>query len=112
VTVRRQRWGNAVLVRVVDGGDGPTAAPPGGVGRVMAVAALGYTAVFWAVTATAYAGRAPCDRTVPYAILLGAAVLTTGAAAAVVLAQTSPARRAPAPAAVEGNPSPAGRTGT
>ncbi|WP_374200697.1 hypothetical protein [Streptomyces sp. ATCC 21386] len=23
MTVRRQRWGNAVLVRVVDGGDGP-----------------------------------------------------------------------------------------
>lgn len=48
----------------------------------------------------------------PYALLLVAGVLTTGAAALAVLAQASPARRAPAPAAVEENPSPAGRTGT
>ncbi|MFF7389208.1 hypothetical protein ACFZAE_12295 [Streptomyces scabiei] len=80
-------------------------------GWVLAVAALGYAAVFWAVTATAYAGRAPYDPTAPYAILLVAGVLTTGAAAVVVLAQASPARVSP-PAPVAEKPSPVGRTGT
>ncbi|WNZ06822.1 hypothetical protein [Streptomyces sp. 11x1] len=47
----------------------------------------------------------------PYALLLLAGVFTTGAAV-VVLAQASPARRAPVPAPVEENLSPAGRTGT
>jgi hypothetical protein len=81
-------------------------------GWVLAVAALGYAAVFWAVTATAYAGRAPYDPTAPYAILLVAGVLTTGAAAVVVLAQASPARRVSPPAPVAEKPSPVGRTGT
>ena len=79
---------------------------------VLAVAALGYAAVLGAVTATAYAGRAPYDPTLPYGILLVAGVLTTGTAAAVILAQASPARRAADPAPAAGNPSPAGRTGS
>ncbi|MEE1829667.1 hypothetical protein [Streptomyces sp. SP17KL33] len=85
--------------------------PPRRAGWVLAVAALGYAVVFWAVTATAYAGRAPYDPTAPYGILLVAGVLTTGAAVAVVLAQASPARRAPDAAPATGNTSPAGRTG-
>ncbi|MDX3641984.1 hypothetical protein [Streptomyces sp. MB09-02B] len=86
--------------------------PPRRAGRVMAMAALGYAAVFWAVTATAYAGRGPYDPTAPYGILLAAGALTTGTAAAVVLAQASPARRAPSAAPAVENRSPAGRTGT
>lgn len=56
---------------------------------VVAVAAVGCTAAFAAVTA--YAGRAPYDPTVPLGFLLAAGVLTTGAAAVGVLAQASPA---------------------
>ncbi|MBD9723961.1 hypothetical protein IHE70_12070 [Streptomyces sp. ID-01-6.2a] len=79
---------------------------------VLAVAALGYAAVLGAVTATAYAGRAPYDPTLPHGVLLVAGVLTTGAAAAVILARASPARRAADPEPAAGNPSPAGRTGS
>ncbi|MEH0638058.1 hypothetical protein QBA35_32955 [Streptomyces bottropensis] len=68
---------------------------PRGAATVLAVAALGCTAAFAAITATAYAGRAPYDSAVPLGILLAAGVLTTGTAAAVVLAQAFPARRTP-----------------
>ncbi|MFE7835718.1 hypothetical protein ACFU53_06515 [Streptomyces sp. NPDC057474] len=66
-------------------------------GIVLALAALGYAAVLGAVTATAYAGRAPYDPTAPLWIPLAAGLLTTGTAAALVLAQASLARRAPGP---------------
>ncbi|MDX2940772.1 MULTISPECIES: hypothetical protein [Streptomyces] len=79
---------------------------------VLAVAALGYAAVLGAVTATAYAGRAPYDPTLPYGVLLLAGVLTTGTAAAVILARASSARSAADPEPAAGNPSPAGRTGS
>ncbi|MDX2536538.1 hypothetical protein [Streptomyces scabiei] len=78
---------------------------------VVAAAALGCTAAFAAVTATAYAGRAPYDPTVPLGILLAAGVLTTGAAAVVVLAQASPARPAPDHAPDTASSPLAGRTG-
>ncbi|MFD9132972.1 hypothetical protein ACIOK4_39895 [Streptomyces bottropensis] len=85
---------------------------PRGAATVLAVAALGYTAAFAAITATAYAGRAPYDPAVPLGILLAAGVLTTGTAAAVVLAQAFPARRTPdrAPEEEEKTPLPE-RTG-
>ena len=50
-----------------------------------------------AVTATAYAGRAPYDPTAPVGVLLAAGVLITGTAAVLVLARTAPARRVPDP---------------
>ncbi|MFE7765610.1 hypothetical protein [Streptomyces sp. NPDC057438] len=62
---------------------------------VLAVAALGYTAAFAAVTATAHTGRAPYDPTVPLGILLAAGVLTTAAAVAVLLAHAASAGPAP-----------------
>ncbi|EMF51724.1 MULTISPECIES: hypothetical protein [Streptomyces] len=85
---------------------------PRGAATVLAVPALGYTAAFAAITATAYAGRAPYDPAVPLGILLAAGVLTTGTAAAVVLAQAFPARRTPdrAPEEEEKTPLPE-RTG-
>lgn len=82
---------------------------PRGAGIVLAVAALGYAA-FGAVTATAYAGRAPYDPTAPFWVLLAAGLLTTGTAAAVVLAQASPAHRIPEPRAAVENTSLVGRT--
>ncbi|MBP5880169.1 hypothetical protein F3K20_39335 [Streptomyces scabiei] len=78
---------------------------------VVAAAALGCTAAFAAVTATAYAGRAPYDPTVPLGILLAVGVLTTGAAAVVVLAQASPARPGPDHAPDTASSPLAGRTG-
>lgn len=44
--------------------------PARAAGLAMLVAALGYAAVFGAVTATAYAGRAPLTPTVPMSLLL------------------------------------------
>jgi hypothetical protein len=84
---------------------------PGRAAAVVAVAALGHTAAFAAVTATAYAGRAPHDPTVPLGILLAAGVLTTGAAAVVALAQVSPARPAPDHVPDTASSPLAGRTG-
>ncbi|MER6157065.1 hypothetical protein ABT147_16195 [Streptomyces sp. NPDC001868] len=84
---------------------------PRSTGIVLAVAALGYAAAFGAVTATAYAGRAPYDPTAPFWVLLVAGLLTTGTAAAVVLAQASPSHRAPEPRAAVENSSLVGRTG-
>ena len=63
----------------------------------MPVAALGCAAFFGAVTATAYADRAPYDPTAPVGVLLTAGVLITGTAAVLVLARTAPARRVPDP---------------
>ncbi|SPF06458.1 hypothetical protein [Streptomyces sp. MA5143a] len=68
-------------------------------GVVVAAAAAGYAAVLGAVTATAYAGRAPFDATAPMWTLLASGALLTCAAATVAVVHAAPARRAPDPAA-------------
>ncbi|WP_236067379.1 hypothetical protein [Streptomyces brasiliscabiei] len=80
-------------------------------GALLALASLGYAAAFGAITATAYAGRAPYDGTAPWAVVLAAGVLGAGAVAVVVLAQASPARRTPAPGPPAGKTPLAERTG-
>ncbi|QFR03192.1 hypothetical protein F9278_43950 [Streptomyces phaeolivaceus] len=97
----------AVLAILADAGRLPSRRAA----TMLALASLGYAAAFGAVTATAYAGRAPYDATAPWWIVLAAGVLTTGAAAVLVLAQASPARRTPAPGPPTRKTPFAGRTG-
>jgi hypothetical protein len=63
-------------------------------GAAMAVAAAGFGAVFAAILATAYAGRAPYAPSVPMALLLVGGLLALGAMAAVALANLPGSRPA------------------
>jgi hypothetical protein len=59
--------------------------PARAAGVAMLVAALGYAAVFGAVTATAYAGRAPLTPTVPMSLLLVGGALALASVAVVAV---------------------------
>ncbi|MCL6731839.1 hypothetical protein [Streptomyces neyagawaensis] len=85
----------ALIAIVCDAG----ALRPRTAGAVVAAAAAGYAAVLSAVTATAYAGRAPFDATAPLWALLACGALLTGAAATVAVVHAAPARRVPDPVA-------------
>jgi hypothetical protein len=61
-------------------------------GVAMAVGSAGFGALFAAVLATAYAGRAPYAPTVPVALLLVGGVVALGAVAAVALANLTRTR--------------------
>ncbi|MGW1785868.1 hypothetical protein ACWCQQ_43340 [Streptomyces sp. NPDC002143] len=63
-------------------------------GTVVGVAALGYAAAFGAITATAYAGRAPLHPTAVMGVLLAAGLLTMAAATLAAVAQAAPKRPA------------------
>jgi len=59
----------------------------------MLVASLGFAAAFGAVTATAYAGRAPYAPTVPMALLLVGGTLAVGAVGVVAFTTAAPVTR-------------------
>jgi hypothetical protein len=73
----------AVLAIVLDAGR----LRPRAAGMAMLTAVLGYTAVFAAVTATAYAGRAPFAPTVAMSLLLVAGVLAVTAVGGVAVSR-------------------------